>query len=122
MKYMVKPVGLPPELHEDEKINLRTLQHYVEGTVTCPHIPSLAEHGVTLWANDDGLCLRMQPNVGLMFGEYPMVLVGPLMFTSVNDEGDTIGLTDTQIEITKAFCEKGQRDLFAVLIASRIAR
>jgi hypothetical protein len=121
MLYITKgPAGAPAERQEDEIINLATLQHYCEGLVTCPYIPELNEQGITLWANDEGLCLSMAPNLGFLVNGYPMVIVGPIMFTSSNDEGDTTGLCEKQAEFVEGFCERGSQNLSAVLLRSAL--
>lgn len=119
MKFVFKTPGGRPEVMEEIKINLAALQHFCEGLVTCPYIPQLATEGITLWANDDGLIQQMYPNIGIKVNGYPMVIVGPMVFTSVNAEGDTIGLTADQIEFVNAFCQKGMDELLDTLILSQ---
>jgi hypothetical protein len=117
MKFILKQPGLKPEVVEQDSIGLSTLQHYVEGTVTCPHVPGLEKIGATLWANDDGLCLDMEPNLALFeSGWYePMLIVGPVLVTGVNQEGDTVGLTDDQVEKAKAILTNAEKLLIKLL-------
>jgi len=120
MLFIVKAPGGSPERMEDEKINLATLQHYCEGLVTCPFIPELSARGVTLWANDEGLMMGMQPNLGLLINGYPMLLVGPVLFTSSNDEGDTTGLSEEQAVFVEAFCALAAKNLAPVLLRASL--
>jgi hypothetical protein len=111
MTAVLKRPGLKPEVIVfPEGIKLADLQHYVEGTVTCPYIPGLNEEGISLWANDEGLILRMHANVAFFEQDWfePMLLVGPLLLTGHNEEGETIGLTDEQVEKAKAVLTKGE--------------
>lgn len=99
MKIVLKQPGLKPEVIEVEKIGLDTLQHYCEGLVTCPGLPHLNERGISLWANDEGLCIGMKPNIQFFEDDWfaPMDLVGPILLTGHDGEGETVGLTDEQI-------------------------
>ena len=105
MKMILKQPGLKPETIEQDEIRLADLQHYVEGNVECPYIPGLSEAGVTMWANEEGLILRMQPNliIDLECFFEPMLIVGPVLFTSSDDEGNTTGLTPEQEQEVQDF-------------------
>lgn len=111
MKFVLKQPGLKPEVVEHESINLSTLQHYVEGTVTCPYIPHLNEKGISLWANDDGLCIGMKPNVRFFEDDWfaPMDIVGPVLMTGHDEEGETVGLTDEQVKLAIEALTKADR-------------
>jgi hypothetical protein len=124
MKFILKQPGLKPEVVEQDAIKLADLQHYVEGTVTTAYVPSLAKvgEGVTLWANDDGLCLGMTPNVGFFDADFfePMILVGPILVTGSDEEGETIGLTDEQVEQVKAVLVEAAKKLPKLLRQARM--
>lgn len=121
MKFILKQAGLDAETIEQDKIDLATLQHYCEGYITTAFVPSLAEAGVTVWANDEGILMGMPPNVGYFVDGYdgtkhPMVLFGPLLFTSSDDEGETTGLTAEQEGAVRAFTAKASADLVPALV------
>jgi hypothetical protein len=115
MKYVVKHPGQPAETIESETIGLKTLQHHVGGLITGAYVPELAEKGIDVFANDEGLLMGLQPNIGWMIESHPMILVGGLVFTSSDEEGETIGLTEEQIKAVEEFTERTSRSLGSVL-------
>lgn len=124
MKFILKQAGLDAEVIEQDKIGLATLQHYCEGYVTTAHVPELAEVGVTVWANDEGILMGMAPNLGHVLegfgGKHPQVLFGPVVFTSSNREGETTGLNERQEAAVKAFTARASADLTTVLLLARM--
>lgn len=111
MTMVLKRPGLPPEvIVMPEGIKLADLQHYVEGLVTCPYVPGLNEQGLSLWANDEGLCIGMEPNLAFFEADWfePMLIVGPVLVTGHNEDGETIGLTPEQVETAKATLTKAE--------------
>lgn len=69
--------------------------------IECVYVQELSEHGIDLWLNEEGKVLGLKPNFMLFGGRD--VAVGPVFFASVDDEGETIGLTDKQVEVVLAF-------------------
>jgi hypothetical protein len=110
MKYIVKAPGFAPEVIEAEGISLADMQHHVEGTITLAPAPKLEEAGIDMFANDDGLMLRLSPNLGYLAWGHPQVIVGPVLLAACDEEGETIGLSEEQIEVGLAFLtEAGER-------------
>ena len=105
MKAITQKPGESPEVIELTKgETLKELQGLVGGYVTTFYVPvgaegSFDEEGITAWANDEGLLEGLQPN--LLAAGQP--IVGPVVFTGHDDEGDTIGLTDAQAELVMTF-------------------
>lgn len=124
MNYIVLHPGHQPEVIEAEKIGLADLQHHVGGLITSAYVHELEELGITVFANDEGLLQRLQPNIAWMVQAYngpqPMVLVGGLVFCAHDDEGETIGLTDGQIGAVKEFIEKVRPNTGAVLMRAML--
>jgi hypothetical protein len=105
MKYLTKRPGSQVAEVESAKITLKDLQREVEGLVTCPYVPGLNEAGITMWANDEGLLLGMEPNLRIMMHNFfePMFIVGPVVFTSSDKNGNTRGLSKTQLAKVREF-------------------
>jgi hypothetical protein len=122
MKIILKKPGEKATVIEQETIKLEDLQRFVEGTVTTAYVPKVGEAGITIWANDEGLCLGMTPNVGFMEEDFfePMILVGPILLTSSDEEGETVGLTDEQVEKGLAFLTEAQSKLPKLLRRARM--
>ena len=57
---------------------------------------------VTLWLHDEGLLLGLPPSVIVAFntdeGTQRHVFVGPVLITATDAEGETVGLTDEEVE------------------------
>lgn len=99
MKSIVQNPGEQPKAVELEGDSLSALQGVVGGYVTTVYHEALEEAGITAWANDEGLLIGQEPNL-LVYGQ---PIVGPVVFTGHNDEGETVALTDGQAEIVHAF-------------------
>lgn len=80
---------------------LEALQGLVEGYITTVYHEALDEAGITAWANDEGLLIGQEPNL-LVYGQ---PIVGPVVFTGHNDEGETVALTAEQAEMVGRFLE-----------------
>lgn len=86
------------------KGDLKSLQEEVGGYITtATYWKELREKDIDIYANDEGL-FADNPTITLIItderNEYKVVgtLVGNLIFASHDDEGNTIGLTNEQIE------------------------
>ena len=93
---------------KDIKGDLKSLQTEVGGLLTlAPYYEELENHGVDIFADDEGL-LKPNPKTTLIITDKKnrmkvlTCLVGNLIFVSHDDEGNTLGLTDEQIEFIQA--------------------
>ena len=93
---------------KDIKGDLKSLQTEVGGLLTLAnYYEELENQGVDIFVDDEGL-LKADPITTLLITEKknPMKvltsLVGNLIFVSHDDEGNTLGLTDEQIEFIQA--------------------
>lgn len=88
---------------EDKEIkgNLKSLQREVEGLITlAPYFYELEEMNIDIYADDEGL-LKENPITTLVKIEDNQIvasLVGNLVFTTVDDDGESISLSDKQIK------------------------
>lgn len=76
------------------------LSSTVQGYIECVSLPSL---GVDMWINEEGKILRLPQNPkgnALWVKEYGLTdyIAGNVVFTQATNEGETVGLTDEQIE------------------------
>lgn len=72
----------------------------------------IGENYYDIYCDDEGL-LKCNPVVSAMFSNHQPMLVGNLFVTKTNDEGETISLTDEEIEevkrnLTPIFDETGR--------------
>jgi len=78
-----------------------TIKTAVNGYIECVHLPSL---GVDMWLNEEGKLNGLPRNAFgslLWVREYGLtdLMVGDIILTGgADDEGETLGLTDTQLE------------------------
>ena len=93
---------------KDIKGDLKSLQTEVGGLLTLAnYYEELEKQGLDIFADDEGL-LKADPITTLLITEKknPMKvltsLVGNLIFVSHDDEKNTLGLTDEQIEFIQA--------------------
>lgn len=85
------------------KGDLRSLQDEVGGLITlAPHFDELTEMGIDIYADDEGL-LKENPKVTMLILDdkhqnVERILVGNLVLAGHDGEGNTISLTDEQID------------------------
>jgi len=116
MKAIVQNPGESPKTVELSE-TLKDLQGLVGGYVTTFYVPEFEEAGITAWANDEGLLIGQQPNLFV----YGQPIVGPVVFTGHNDEGETVGLTGPQEALVRTFLSLASLDeARAALIALRM--
>jgi hypothetical protein len=120
MKYITKAPGFPAEVIESESITLADMQHAVEGLIATAYSPVLAEQGIDMFCNDEGLLMRLQPHLGFEVYGHPTVIVGGVVLVGHDDEGETIGLTDEQIAAAKAFLKEADERLPEMLIRATL--
>lgn len=78
---------------------LKPLQEIVGGMITGADLPGI--EGVYGYANDEGLLIGLEPNI--YRPEYQDALVGPIVFTGADDEGNNISLTPRQVKEVKKY-------------------
>jgi len=98
IRVLVKSPGGKPETREISK-GLEPMQEIVGGYITTAYLPELDEAGITLWANDEGLIEGLEPNIVMPWGD---IIVGTIFLSGHDEEGDTTGLSDDQLELAKA--------------------
>lgn len=99
---IIKKPNQEPEILEQQP-DLEILQAAVGGLIESVHVRELQEAIIDCYANEEGLLLGLEPNITTPF--HPMI-VGPVVFCSFNEEGESVGLNDYQIEIVQKFLEK----------------
>ena len=83
------------DVAEVETLGLKDMQDMVGGLIECLHMG----YGVDCWLNDEGKLLGLSPNFFLVnSGSIIDVVCGDVFFASSNEEGETIGLTDEQVD------------------------
>ena len=90
------------------KGDLKSLQTEVGGLITLAnYYEELEDHGIDIFADDEGL-LKADPKTTLIITDKKKrikvltALVGNLIFVSHDEEGNTVGLTDDQVDFIKA--------------------
>ena len=93
---------------KDIKGDLKSLQTEVGGLITLAnYYEELEDHGIDIFADDEGL-LKADPKTTLIITDKKnrmkvlTCLVGNLIFVSHDDEGNTLGLTGSQVAFIKA--------------------
>lgn len=101
---------------EEIKPGIADLQRLVDprgegANFECPHIPELAVEGVDLWVNEEG---KFDPACTANFMIYggQDVVMGPVVFTSHDDEGNTTSLSDAQLEFVLKFLRQVPQSIF----------
>ena len=122
MKYIAKHPGHDAEVIETDRISLADMQHHVGGLITTAYHPKLAEAGIDMFANDEGLLIGMQPHLGFSTHGHATVIVGPVILVACDEEGETIGLTDSQIEEGLATLKESSEQLGRFLILASMGR
>lgn len=83
--------------------DVRTIQDFCQGLIDITGLPK--DENIQVICNDSFLCNGMEPNI--VIPEWEEVLCGPLIFMGLDPEtGDTLSLTDKQIEQTVKYCKR----------------
>lgn len=90
---------------KDIKGDLASLQREVDGLLTSPYITrKFEEYNVCIYADDEAL-LKEDPSPTLAIttrsGKLINMIFGAIIFTAIDDEGETLGLTEEQIKFIK---------------------
>lgn len=102
------------ELHEREIDNtLETLQRIVGGYIEIPYLSErFADEGIDVVINEEGKIIGLEPQIVLFNKRNNRLLdivVGNCVFVSHDEEGNTIGLNQKQIDVVK---EELKREMF----------
>lgn len=101
MTFMTMKAGEQPELQEfeikTENDTYEVVREAVGGYVEALRLSDTC----VLWINEEGKLNNLEPNFYLMdrAGNKVDVVVGNVIFTGVNEEGSTVGLSQEDIEL-----------------------
>lgn len=107
IKVVTKAPLEAPEVKEIEH-SLSNLQAEVKGLLTTVVDDRLEAKGITIYANDEGLLLGMEHNFQ---AQYQQTIVGPVVLTAHNDEGETVSLTDEQVETALTYLKRAPKPI-----------
>ncbi|MED4262009.1 DUF3846 domain-containing protein [Priestia aryabhattai] len=95
---------------------LSLLQDHVGGYVDCVHF-----EGIDIWCHDEGMLLGLEPSLIIKNDPSPrltqrdIMLAGPIIMTSHDDEGETVSLNlkaiDTLLQIRQITYGSGKKVL-----------
>lgn len=97
IKVLIKRVGEPPIVKYIEN-DLRAMQEIVGGMIELPPMPDMP--GVSLCCNEEGKLENLPANIH--WGDRD-IICGDFFIVSHNDEGESISLTDKEIEQATKF-------------------
>jgi hypothetical protein len=120
MKYIVKQPNEAPQVLEAEKISLKIMQEAVGGLITTAFANKLSEAGIDMFANDEGLLIGLEPNLGFEVYGHPTLIVGGVILVAADEEGETIGLTDEQIKVGLEFLKESSGRIGEILLKARL--
>jgi hypothetical protein len=87
----------------DMSTEISGIQEFCQGLIDITGLPK--DETVQVICNDNFLCNGMEPNI--VVPEWEQVFCGPLIFTGFEPEtGETVSLTDKQIEETLRYCKR----------------
>lgn len=99
MKVLIKKVGETPKEH-DIDLDLKKMQEIVGGYIECFAL----DGRVNLWFNEEGKLIGLPANIPLNHGGVPIdYIMGDILVTAVDEEGETDGLTESEIERARNF-------------------
>jgi hypothetical protein len=93
------------EIHDSFDHTLKNMQGVVGGYLEAITLDSVVEgREVTVWLNEEGKLEQLKPNFAIIRKESLQLLdvvVGDVLITSCDDEGNTVGLNDEELELVK---------------------
>lgn len=109
------------KLHKNE--TLKEFYKYIQ--CDCVDIVEIYIDGeyFDIWVDDDGLLKeRPIPNLYMNINGYEQILFGNLIFTRTNENGETIGLTDSQIKKVMLYIDEQKPKLLKWIFKRMFAR
>ncbi len=106
-------IGIEPKVEEIEKglsamQALVTPEHATAGLIECVYIPELAdEHGIDMYVNEEGKFNGCKANFPIFGGRD--IAFGPVFFSTADDEGEAVSLSDEQVKVVLAFLDNTPR-------------
>ena len=110
MKFLVWN-GRELSAREKDEITLEDEQEIVGGWIELLPLGTLDDNGIQAFCNDEGKLMGLAPTALLgteedgFFKPYDFV-AGNIMFAGFDEDGETIGLTDEQIELIRGMFVK----------------
>lgn len=105
-KILIKKVGQKPEILEVEEVNLSIMQKVVGGHIEMFEINNGKEYFDVI-LNEEGKLSGMKPNLKIIHNNQVVdIIVGDIMVAKSNEEGESLGLNDKDIESVKEILEK----------------
>ncbi len=108
-------VGVKPQVQEIEHSlsamqKLVTPEHMTSGCIELVYMPELAdEHKIDMYVNEEGKFNGCKANFPIFGGRD--IAFGPVFFSTADDEGETVSLSDEQVKVVLAFLDKTPRVL-----------
>ena len=98
MKIVAVRVASEPVI-EELGTSLEDMKKFVGGWIEAVTLDQSIEGSIVLWCNEESKLLRMHPNRYLNL--LPDVICGDFFLSAVNNEGETVGLTEEEAEFWK---------------------
>lgn len=91
------------EIELDEQNTLKDMQTAVKGLIELtPFNNTLINSGIDIYCNEEGKILNMTPSIRVKTrNETIDIIHGNVLFAGVDKNGNTVSLTDTQIDLIK---------------------
>lgn len=89
----------PQTIDLDPNDTLTGMQEAVEGSLECVAPDIFAPLNINAWVNDEGAVTGLPCAFGVKVNGYDTYLFGNVLFTKINEEGDTEGLNAKETEL-----------------------
>ena len=90
-------------IHKDWENTLEKMQQHVGGYIEAFTLTfdDVTERRITAWLNDEGKLIGLEPTLVIVGSDEEVidVLVGNLLITCTDHEGETVGLTDEEVHL-----------------------
>ena len=107
MKIIVKKVDENAEIVSVEKLEYEDMKNLVGGYIEVLNV----RDDIDMWLNEEGKLIPLPTNLylcsALHEGKILDTIQGDIFFTSVNEDGETIGLNDEQIDFVMSELQSG---------------
>lgn len=100
---IVKQPGQGPERTEVENLGYKVIQGLVGGCFDLVPVPSPDGNGRTLalYVHDEGLLIGLPPNIRHPGDPRGSILVGPIVVSCADDEGEEVAMTEAEMELSE---------------------
>lgn len=105
------------------KYSYENMKEIVGGWLEAFTLRHDGDRTITIWLNEEGKLIGLKPNLAVVKdGELIDVIVGDILITATNAEGETVGLNDEELDYVKNVINLNQSVIIGDMFIPHVIR